>query len=104
MTTLDIGTWHEYVEPDEVKNIWQVQNVPMAAGLQLIFYRNKAGKVIFKPLYLEKHVDLPLTPIAPHFYDWEELILRQEPHRMSRDMFAVRASLLKGFRFPMASR
>lgn len=72
MTTLDIGTWHEYVEPDEVKNIWQVQNVPMAAGLQLIFYRNKAGKVIFKPLYLEKHVDLPLTPVAPHFYDWEE--------------------------------
>ncbi|MBQ7749921.1 MAG: calcineurin-like phosphoesterase C-terminal domain-containing protein [Bacteroidales bacterium] len=72
MTMLDVGTWHKYTVPDSVKNYWQVYNVPMAANLQLSFYRNKKGEILVYPRYNEKSIALPLTPFQGNFYRWED--------------------------------
>lgn len=52
--------------------------VPMAANIQLIFYRNDAGKVIVKILHNEKEATIPdLIPMEYEnsglFYSWPEL-------------------------------
>ena len=52
--------------------------VPMAANIQLIFYRNDAGNVIVKILHNESETTIPdLTPIeyknSGLFYSWPEL-------------------------------
>lgn len=72
MTILDVGTWHKYTVPDSVKNYWQVHNVPMAANLQLVFFRNKKGDVLLYPRFNEKNIELPLTPVQGNFYRWED--------------------------------
>ena len=46
---------------------------PMAANLQIIFFRNKKGEVIAKLMLNEREVSLPVkTDIAP-FYRWDDL-------------------------------
>lgn len=52
--------------------------VPMAANLQLIFYRNDAGNIIVKILHNEKVTSIPdLKPTetinSSHYYSWPEL-------------------------------
>lgn len=52
--------------------------VPMAANIQLVFYRNDAGNVIVKILHNESETSIPsLTPIeyknSGQFYNWSEL-------------------------------
>lgn len=45
--------------------------IPMAANLQIIFYRNARGHVLVKFLHNERELQLPLvSPTAP-YYDWE---------------------------------
>ncbi len=46
---------------------------PMAANLQMVFFRNKKGDVIVKLMLNEREVSLPVaTDIAP-FYHWNDL-------------------------------
>lgn len=46
---------------------------PMAANLQLVFFRNKAGDVIVKLMLNEREVSIPVkTDIAP-FYHWTDV-------------------------------
>ena len=47
-------------------------NIPMASNLQMIFYRNKAGRVLVKFLYQEQERLLRgLKPVQGPYYDWE---------------------------------
>ena len=59
---------------DNLKNEWQDFNIsPMAANIQWIFYRNKAGEVIVKLLHNEEQTLLPIqSDIAP-YYKWEDV-------------------------------
>lgn len=53
---------------------WQDYRVsPMAANLQLVFFRNEAGDVLVKLLHNEREVHLPLTAVEGPYYDWKEL-------------------------------
>lgn len=62
------GTILSATEPDEMDKI-----VPMAANLQMIFYRNAAGAVLVKFLLHEQEQRLPIdSPLAP-YYSWEEV-------------------------------
>lgn len=53
---------------------WQDYRVsPMAANLQLVFFRNASGDVLVKLLHNEREVHLPLTAVEGPYYDWKEL-------------------------------
>lgn len=46
---------------------------PMAANLQLIFYRNKKGTVIVKILHNENEVRLPIKSLTGNYYRWKDV-------------------------------
>ena len=46
-------------------------NVPMAANLQIVLYRNKAGKVYVRSLINERDATLPIKCKTGVFYPWE---------------------------------
>lgn len=53
---------------------WQDYRVsPMAANLQLIFYRNKKNDVLVKVLLNEEVARLPLKAVSEGYYRWEEV-------------------------------
>jgi len=61
--------------PENIYKVWSDFKVsPMAANLQLVFYRNyESGDVIVKVLHCEKEVKIPVvTNIAP-YYRWKDV-------------------------------
>ncbi len=58
-------------DPKEVKNYWRSDKIPMAANLQLIFYRSKRNPdILVKVLYNGREASLPIPQAAPSFYSW----------------------------------
>lgn len=47
-------------------------NVPMAANLQIILYRDKAGKIFVRSLINERDATLPIKCATAPFYPWED--------------------------------
>lgn len=47
-------------------------NVPMAANLQIVLYRNKAGKVFVRSLINERDATLPIKCDSAPFYPWDK--------------------------------
>lgn len=47
--------------------------IPMAANLQMVFYRNSAGHVLVKFLHNERELTLPLNSSAAPYYDWNDV-------------------------------
>lgn len=47
-------------------------NVPMAANLQIILYRDKAGKIFVRSLINERDATLPIKCTTAPFYPWED--------------------------------
>lgn len=65
---------------DDFENVsykWQVNKVtPMAANIQLVFYRNKSGEVLVKVLHneIEQQLDEAIgKPINRVYYHWNDL-------------------------------
>lgn len=60
---------------DNSSRVWQSQNLtPMAANLQLIFFRNNGGETIATIRLNERPIRLVgLTEYAPGYYSWPEL-------------------------------
>ena len=57
----------------EVKYWFQSYNVPMAATLLFVFYRNRQGDILFKILQNEVEATLPqLTPVSGPYYRWSD--------------------------------
>ena len=46
--------------------------IPMAANLQIVLYRNKAGEVLVRSLLNERDVFLPIECESAPFYKWED--------------------------------
>lgn len=62
----------ERVEVDRIAEVWNVSQVsPMAANIQLVFYRNKKDDIRVRVLLNEHDAQLPVGG-AP-FYEWQEL-------------------------------
>ncbi len=57
---------------DSVKETWKSYEVPMAANVQMIFYKNKKDDVIFKMLFNEKDMKLPLESVSGPYYRWSD--------------------------------
>lgn len=56
--------------------------LPMAANLQMIFYRNSSGDVLVRLLHNEKDFAIPIPEVKPHFYRWTDIknFVRQRIH------------------------
>ena len=61
-------------DPQEVENVWRNYNVPMAANVQLVFFRSKRNPdILFQFLLNGREATLPLPMAAPgSFYRWED--------------------------------
>ena len=61
-------------DPLEVENVWRNYNVPMAANVQLVFFRSKRNPdILFQFLFNGREATLPLPMAAPgSFYRWED--------------------------------
>ena len=71
------------LEVSEVCDKWfGFWNICMASNLQMIFYRNKAGRVLVKFLYQEKERLLRgLRPVEGPYYDWETVKANLEGYK-----------------------
>lgn len=69
------GCWKEETDPDKFYQAWcNFKVTPMAANIQLIFFRKKGSDdILVKFLHCEKEVGIPVkTDIAP-FYHWKDV-------------------------------
>lgn len=59
---------------EQVATVWQDFRItPMAANLQIVFYKNLTGNVLVKFLLNENEVSLPLGGKTKPYYDWNEV-------------------------------
>ncbi|MBQ9192337.1 MAG: hypothetical protein IJ156_01275 [Bacteroidales bacterium] len=57
----------------DVKYWFQSYNIPMAATVLFVFYRNKKGDILFKTLLNETEVSFPqLEPVSGPYYRWSD--------------------------------
>ena len=68
------GMDNEEINPKEVFKVWNTfQAAPMAANLQLIFYKNKKDNVLVKILPNEREVKIPLDTNQFPYYEWKDV-------------------------------
>lgn len=68
------GMDNEEINPKEVFKVWNTfQAAPMAANLQLIFYKNKKDNVVVKILHNEREVKIPLDTNQFPYYEWKDV-------------------------------
>lgn len=68
------GCSEKISDVNKVSNLWQDYRIsPMAANLQLIFYRNNEGNVILRLMLNENPVYLPIASVKGYegLYEWE---------------------------------
>ena len=65
----------QWLSFDQVNSVWNSsKHICMGSNLQMVFYRNKAGKVIVKMLYNEKETTIPaLKTVFGPYYKWPDL-------------------------------
>ena len=73
-------------KPEDAKYWFQNYHIPMAGTLLFVFYKNKAGDILFKPVLNENDATLPdLEPVQDNFYRWSDFraytdkILQEHP-------------------------
>lgn len=61
--------------PDRIAEVWRNYRIsPMAANIQLIFYRRKGSdEVLVKMLHNEREVRIPLASDTAPYYRWTDL-------------------------------
>lgn len=68
------GMNKEETNPREVYKVWNTfQAAPMAANLQLIFYKNKKKDILVKFLHNENEVHIPIQTDTFPYYKWADV-------------------------------
>lgn len=68
------GMNKEEINPREVYKIWNTfQAAPMAANLQLVFYKNKNKDILVKFLLNENEVKIPVNTDQFPYYSWKSV-------------------------------
>lgn len=57
---------------EESLDIFPSYRIPMAASLQLVFFRNAAGDILVKALVNEREASLPVEPVSGPYYRWSD--------------------------------
>lgn len=75
VATIGINGMHEKWSAFNAHNHWSSSEfIPMASSLQMVFYKNKKGKILVKLLYNEKETSIPaLKPESGPYYSWASL-------------------------------
>lgn len=75
LALMDIeGCGAQVTDVHQIAQLWQDFYIsPMAANLQMVFYRNRRGRVIVKLLHNENEVTLPLRSIGRCYYNWKDV-------------------------------
>ena len=61
--------------PEEVKYWFRNFDIPMAATLLFVFYRDRKGDVLFKVLLNEQEAQLPdIKPVSGPYYRWGDFL------------------------------
>ena len=80
LAMLKVDGWGAELEDfSQSWEVWDVSQIPMAANLQLVFFRGRRGDLIFLPLLNEQPLSLPLESIDGAYYSWERFISYCEP-------------------------
>ena len=59
---------------DDVKNVFQNYNVPMACNFQWVFYKGKSADDILVRLYINEKVQaMPFEAVGDCYYKWNEV-------------------------------
>ena len=58
-------------DPERVEDYWDSSYCTMAANLQLIFYRNRKGDILVKPLLNGAETTLPFQSVKGPYYSWK---------------------------------
>lgn len=66
-------------DPSKFKDIWHIEGITMASNIQMVFYKNSKGEVIFKMMFNEEDMELPLESVQGRFYRWEDFKTRYIP-------------------------
>lgn len=68
------GCANEETDISRFYQAWQDYHVaPMGGNLQMIFFKNKDGKVLVKFLHNENEVELPINSLTGVYYEWEKV-------------------------------
>lgn len=88
-TLMQIPGWYEIAtEVEDVWKVWNTEELPMAANIQMVFYRpKKGGEPIFRYMVNEKAWALPLPEFFPdaadqtcrHLYRWSDFVAKYRP-------------------------
>ena len=72
VTLIEIEGMENCLPYEEVYTSWNISTqICMGSNLQMIFYRNKSGKILVKFMYNEKETMLPaLEAVSGPYYDW----------------------------------
>ena len=75
LALMDIeGCGAKVSDVNEIEHHWQDFYIsPMAANLQMVFFRNRKGSVIVKFLHNENEVTLPVKNLAGCYYRWRDV-------------------------------
>ncbi len=84
---MDVPGWGQEVSSvEEIWTIWSTEDLPMAANIQMMFYRAKDGGLYFRYMVNEEPYVLPLedqtalhTFEGDHIYSWSEFVERYTP-------------------------
>lgn len=103
-TLMQIPGWYEIAsEMEDVWNVWNTEELPMAANIQMVFYRpKKGGEAIFRYMVNEKAWALPLPEVFPsaasesdrYLYRWSDFSAKYRP------IAAAAHEIMAGTTFP----
>ncbi|MCR5002883.1 MAG: histidine phosphatase family protein [Bacteroidales bacterium] len=72
LSYMNVGTFGARIsDPERVEDYWDSSYCTMAANLQLIFYRNRKGDVLVKPLLNGNETTLPFQAVDGPYYSWK---------------------------------
>lgn len=69
-----VPSWTETVrEMSQIENYWHSYDIPMAANMRFVFYRNSDNEILFKLLLNEKELKLQFESELAPYYRWDEV-------------------------------
>lgn len=74
-TVMGLPGWSTQAKDyNEVKDLFQNYNVPMAANIQWVFYKGKSADDILVRLYINEKVQaMPFEPVGDCYYKWSDI-------------------------------
>lgn len=73
LTLLDANGFGRFASSfEESLEIYPCYNIPMAASLQFVFFKNAGGEILFKLLVNEQEATLPIDAVQGPYYRWED--------------------------------